>query len=278
MGYWDECVTHLEPSGNDVISSLNVPVITANYDHSEPFGYIMMSIATLLMLTYNGMFFHAFLLKRRQPGIWAFLMWGNLVYIFQVILIFNSNVNRLQLVLGVLHNLYELYITYWMYMTIRGYIRGPTEIELLSNVKLCDRVVVWTFTVLSATLILGQLIVIILFNNLRYGIYGFYLIFASDFSFLGSSFVCFGVLFYRRITGIARLELFAIMMVVIGHTAYAVNSLFICHHPIPTAVIALITNMVSTIGVTWLIFIVTRTRGDDQEYLECIPENTFFCA
>lgn len=280
MGFWDNCVTNLPDVNSSPIGSLFVPLVSANYNKSEPFGIIMMVICGLLVIFNNVAFFRIFLFMPRQPFLWAFLMWGNFVYIFQMLIVINHHVNRVTLILGILHNLYELYITYWNYRAIRNQISTPADTKILEDATVCDRITMWTFTMLAFALIVGQLIVIVLFTDLRYGTYAFYLILFSDSFFISSSLVAFVMLAFRgRLLGLDKHKMIGLLISVVGHVGYAINSLFMCSYPIPTAPIALVTNFVSMAGLTWCMWNVMWNSVPSEPVAgEATPDATFFCT
>lgn len=278
MGFFQHCVTNLHTEGTTLINAEVVPLLSADYDASQPFGYIMMVISGLLMLGCNIMFFKGFLFKPKQPFAWALLFWGNVVYLFQLALIIDNHVSRLVLILGELHDIPELRIAYWNYLTIRGYLQGPADTKVPENIRLGDRIVLWVYTILATMFVIGQLSTMVLLTPLRYGTYAFYLILVGDICFLGSSVISFIIQIRRKVRGVFLYEMCALAIVVVGHSIYALNSLLICYYPRPTAIVSIVTNFISIVGVVLSTYIVYKYRKSDHEALDYLPDSTFLWA
>lgn len=279
MGFFKYCITGAREHASDSIVNSNfVPLISAKYDHSEPFGYIIIAITGLMVIAYNILFIKKFWFKPRQHFLWAFTMWGNCLFLFQMMLVISRYVNRLQLVIAIFHNSYELFMTYWVYMTNRGYISSPLDNKIQGPIQRIDRVIAWIYSVLASVLIIGQLITIILFDDLKYGIYAFYLILVGDTFFIGSTIVCF---VQKCIKGQIRrnYEIASLFVAVMGHTIYAANNVLTCEFTTFTADIALVSYAISMVAISWCQYYTYRHRKADEpcEESDNMPDDVFCC-
>jgi hypothetical protein len=285
MAFFRHCITGIysEANRSSPVGADFVPLISANYQKSEPFGYIIMAITALFILFNNIVFMRGFAFKPRQHFLWAFIMWGNCLFLFQLMLTISRYVNRLQLVIAIFHNSYELYLTYWNYLTIRGYINSPLDNKVPSSDKrvgMGDKIVIWSFSVLAFLLILSQLVVIILFDDLKYGIYAFYLILFGDTFFISSTVLCFILRVFAKSSSVKRetFEITLLFIAVLSHTLYAANNVLTCKFSVFTADIALVTNIVSIMAISACLYYVYKSdRSLVDDSIEYLPNNTFFC-
>lgn len=278
VGFFEYCITGMyEHSPPSRIGSEFVPLISANYDHSEPFGYIIVAIAGLLMIINNIMFLRKYLFRPKQLFLWIFLMWGNFIYFFQLSLVISKYVNRLQLFVAILHNACEMAMFYWIYLAIRDRIRCPFCPKILQQPTKADKIFLWIFTIAAFITILGQIIVTIVFTDLKYAVYAFYLILVGDTLFIGSTITCFITVWKRRDISSIK-ELTSLFIAVVAHAIYAANDILTCKFTTFTADIALVSHVITICAVTWCIIYVSRIKEDD-DYIPISrgPGDTCFC-
>lgn len=278
MAFFSKCVDGVyRKDTNPLFDLWHLPLVSADYNASEPFGYIMMGISGLLIIYNFYAFMNKFLFKPKQHFLWAFTLWGLFIYLFQLSIVINNGVGKMQMVIAVLHNLCELYMTYWNYLAIRNYIKNPLDNKVANRVKTGDKAVLWTFSILAAIIIISQMITILLFDNMRYGVYAFYFILFGDSFFIATSLIAF-ILALRRKNGTPLILSLSIFLGAMGHIMYASNSFLMCYFPVFTVIIALLTN---TFSITWIsICLYASPRISDSEYdtLDHIPDETFLCS
>lgn len=284
MGFLKTCLMGIEPHDtNASIGTAFIPFISADYDHSEPFGYIIMAITGLLIIYNNIALLVKYLFKPKQQFLWAFVLWGNCLFLFQLNLAITKYVNRLQLFIAIVHNMCELTMFYWIYLAIRDYIKCPFCTYFLKSVTICDRAFLWTFTGFAYLINILQIAITALFSDLKYGTYVFYLIFVGDTLFIGGTIICF-ILVWRRRNIIEIKELTSLLVAVIAHALYAANNVLTCRYDTFTADIALVMYAISVAAVTTSVFCAVRKPENDNTYHpidssfdEHMPADTRFC-
>lgn len=280
MSFLKTCLSGIRPHDpNSKIASAYIPFISANYDHSEPFAYIIVAITGLLMIYNNYMLLKKYLFHVKQQFFWAFVFWGNFLFFFQLNLAITRYVNRLQLFIAIGHNMCELTMFYWIYLAIRNYVDCPFCTTLRKRVKVGDRAFLWAFTILAYTLNTVQIVITALFADLKYGTYVFYMIFFGDTLFIGGTIVCF-IMVWRRRDKVSMSKLVGLLIAVIAHSLYAANNVLTCQYSTFTADIATVTYLISILAITWSVFTNRNHPNsiiDDTEYFEYLPSDTRFC-
>jgi len=258
---------------------LFVPLFSADYNAIQPFGYITVVISAIAAMLSNYMYIK-YSRKRPQHFLWAIHWWANCLFLFQLMLNIDNRINRLQIIVAVNHDAFELYMTYWNFLYIMGYIERPEQNALNQDVKVTfkHRLILWVYFSLSLSIITLQLIAALLIGDLKYGLYAFYLITVGDIFFLGSGYY----VFFKRYKGLRDLNTpgaIGTLVAIVGHTLYAINNVVTCQFKVLTAVASSIFNTISIIGVTYVIWYNShklRVYSNNDEDLEHLPHNYHF--
>jgi len=278
--FYRECMT-AHSMNTSIGQVLYVPLISADYTAIQPFGYITCVISFILALISNYVYIK-FSRKRPQRFLWAIHWWSNCLFLFQLMLNIDNRINRLQIVIAVFHDGFELYMTYWNFLYLFGYIDRPERNALPPDVRvtLGHRIFLWGYFSFALTVIVGQLLAALLIGDLKWGLYAFYLITVGDSFFLGTGFT----VFYRRLKYASKYDytepgIFGTFIALVGHTLYALNNVLTCQFRIMTAIASSIFNTICIGGVAYVIWYnshVLRVYSNNDEDSETLPHDYHF--
>jgi len=233
---------------------LYAPLLSANYQDEGKFSFGMFCIILCgIALVFSNWKFFSYAKLKPQHYLWAIQMWANCLFMFQLSLVIDKRINRLQMVIAIFHDAFELYMTYWNFLYLRGYLRAPEKNFVHKSISTGDFIGLWLYSIIALFIILGQLFVVILIEDLRYGIYAFYLILLGDTFFMGT-----GVIVYisrvREKVNPFKSSNFGPFIAILNHMVFASNNVLTCREKGFTAYIANFTNLFSILAVSWTVW------------------------